>query len=128
MKIRPAQRGDEARLKAIVQACGVAQDGLSYEEWSQPTVVAELDGEVVGLAQALLGWPYSVVTEVAVLPAYQHRGVGPRLMEHLETVLGVCGAQCWLAFERRGHPVGAMIERWGGTSCGEGVGYLRRLR
>ena len=49
-------------------------------------VRAKVDGKTVGIARALFDFGYSVyISDVIVLPEYQQKGIGRKLVEHLIT-------------------------------------------
>ena len=62
------------------------------------TFVADADGEIVGFATAVqtlaIGYPngYIKMNGLAVLPAFQRRGIGKMLMERVEQLAAQCGA------------------------------------
>lgn len=128
MTIRPAREEDTGALQALLKENSLGHDGLDYTVWTHPCLVAVRDGEVVGFIQALAGRPYSMITEFCVARMWQRKGVAPKLLEHMETLLQMMGAQCWLTFERKDDPLmQEYVERWGGERLGDGVAFLRRL-
>lgn len=64
------------------------------------TFVADVNGDVVGFATTVktlaIPFPngYIKLNGLAVLPEFQHRGVGKMLMERVEKLAGGCGASC----------------------------------
>jgi len=128
MTIRPAQATDTDAIQAILTENGLGHDGVDYTVWTHPCLVAVREGRVVGFIQALAGRPYSMISELCVARAWHRKGVAPKLLEHMETLLRAMGATCWLTFERKDDPLmQEYVERWGGERLGDGVAYLRRL-
>lgn len=124
--IRPARYEDLDAIRGLLAENGMLADGLDYTDFTQPTLVYVRDGEVVGVAQALPGRPYAVLTELAVRRDLQHRGIGVRLLDALEVVLRTLGVTAWMACTPSDQVV-KMLERYGARSTGQGTGFLRRL-
>ena len=115
-------------LQALLQENKLGHDGLDYTQWSHPCLVAVNDGEVVGMIQAALSAPVSIVTELAVARAYQRRGIGVRLAQHLETVLRSHGVKAYVAHvapENKG--MQDQLERFGLVRVGDAQVFLRRF-
>ena len=128
MIIRPATEADVPHLQALLQENKLGHDGLDYTQWSHPCLVAVNDGEVVGMIQAALSEPVSIVTELAVARAHQRRGIGVRLAQHLETLLRVSGAKAYVAHVAPGNErMHNQLRRFGLTYVGDAQVYLRRL-
>ena len=128
MIIRPATEADVPRLQALLQENKLGHDGLDYTQWSHPCLVAVQDGEVVGMIQAALSEPVSIVTELAVARAHQRRGIGVRLAQHLETLLRASGAKAYVAHvapENKG--MQDQLERFGLVRIGDAQVFLRRF-
>ena len=128
MKIRPARPEDAPTLKALLQENGQAVDGITYDVFSPPVLVAEEAGEVVGFIQALVGEPYTVITDLVVARSLANRGIGVRLGQHMETVLRVLGCRVWVAYAGEKHEgMREQLERYGARPTGHGVGFVRAL-
>ena len=128
MIIRPATQADVPKLQALLQENRLGHDGLDNTHWSHPWLVAVHEGEVVGMIQAALSEPVSIVTELAVARAHQRRGIGVRLAQHLETLLRASGAKAYVAHvapdNERMHN---QLQRFGLTYIGDAQVYLRRF-
>lgn len=98
LKIRDARRGDAKALAALVgqlgyqaSAAGVARriERLASSE-ADRVIVAELDGEVVGLASVHTSFsieydrPAAKVSAIVVDERHRRRGIGHRLAAELE--------------------------------------------
>ena len=129
MTIRPARPEDFPRLREILLECGQASlDGPDYTTFSPLCLVAERAGILVGFIQCLLGKPYSVMTELAVAPEWQRRGIAYRLWQHMETVLREYGVMAWVGFVVTSNKeLMAIYDRLGFQRTGQGEGYVRRL-
>ena len=128
MIIRPAIQADVPHLQALLQENRLGHDGLDNTHWSHPCLVAVQDGEVVGMIQAALSEPVSIVTELAVARAHQRRGIGVRLAQHLETLLRASGAKAYVAHvapENKG--MQDQLERFGLVRVGDAQVFLRRF-
>lgn len=127
--IRPAREVDFPRLKQLVHDCGLAVEGIAYDHWGPVTLVYERQGEIVGFAQALLGMPYAVITELAIDPRFQRRGYAVRLCEHLETVMRQYGVTAWVTFTGEKSDAANALERWGARRVhGTGSAFTKELR
>ena len=103
-------------------------DGVDYSTFSHPTLVADEGGEVVGVLQAVVGVPYTMLTDMAVARAWQGKGIGAALLEGMELVLRVMGVRAWMTYaaldnERAQHG----LESRGARMLGQGVAYVRSL-
>ena len=128
MIIRPAVVPDVPALQALLRENGLGHDGLDTTVWSHPTLVAVQDGEVVGMIQAALSSPVSIVTELAVARAHQRRGVGVRLAQHLETLLRAVGAKAYVAHVAPDNTLmHTQLSRFGLSYVGDAQVYLRRF-
>jgi N-acetylglutamate synthase-like GNAT family acetyltransferase len=126
--IRPARPEDFPRLNALIHDCGLAIEGVAYDRWEPVTLVCECKGEIIGVAQALLGMPYAVITEVAIDPRYQHQGHGIRLLSHLETVLREYGVTAWVTFAGSKSDAADMLNRLAVQIQGTGHAFVKRLQ
>jgi ribosomal protein S18 acetylase RimI-like enzyme len=126
--IRPARPGDEAALHRLLVENGLGHDGLDYTVWTHPCLVAVKDGEVVGMIQAALSAPVSIVTELAVARSSHRRGIGVRLAQHLETILRSQGVTAYVAHVApENKEMQDQLERFGLVRVGEAQVFLRRL-
>lgn len=126
--IRPARLEDAPAIRALLVDNGLTIDGLAYEAFTPPCLVAVRDGVVIGMGQALLGLPYCVVTELVVARSAQRQGVAVRLLEHLETVMRTQGATAWVACTSpKNDRVNAQLERYGARGLGHGLGWVKPL-
>jgi N-acetylglutamate synthase-like GNAT family acetyltransferase len=126
--IRPARPEDVPALAALLRDTGIALEEVPYDDFSHPTLVAEAGGRVVGMLQCLLGKPCSVMTEMAVVPDYQHQGIGQALLSEMEDFLRSLGVTTWLAYsgEKR-TAVKTALERYGATCSGRGFAFVRTM-
>lgn len=127
--IRLARPGDEAALGKILEETGLAIAGHRYDQWTSPILVAEHDGQIVGFLQGLVGQPYTVLMDMAVLPEHQHRGIGRELLAAMEGLLREMGVTSWLTVIGDTRPgVQSALEQWGAKPTGTGVAYIRHLK
>lgn len=126
MHIRPMRLEDIPAVQALLEENKLTVDGVDYSHWTPPCLVAVRDGQIVGMIQAHLGLPYSVVTECAVARAYQRRGYGVRLWQALELLTQQAGSPA-LAVQTAREDIQAMLERLGATPGGQTTAYLKRL-
>ena len=93
--IRPATTDDRLGILVLLDRCGLLHPDLTYDTWSHPTLVAEEDGQIVGMIQGLIGYPQSYIADVAVAPEYQKQGIGRKLYAAVEQVFKSAGSQAW---------------------------------
>lgn len=93
--IRPATIEDVPAIVKLLQECGLYNPDLKYDQWSHPTLVADYDGHVVGMTQAIIGYPYAMMTEMAVRAGHRDQRVASALIEALEGILKAAGVQAW---------------------------------
>lgn len=75
--IRKAQPQDLSNIKHILQRVGLSPD---IEDFMDNFMVVELDGSVVGTAGLEAYQDVAVLRSVAILPEYQHQGLGDGLV------------------------------------------------
>lgn len=81
MQIRPALPADQAVILQIVYRAGINPLGLAWQRF----VVAEQAGRVIGVAQIKPHRDGShELASLAVIPAWQNRGVGSALIRTLQ--------------------------------------------
>lgn len=126
--IRPARQDDVPQIVELLRDNGLLIEGVTYTAFSSPCLVDDRKGVLVGFVQAHLGYPYAVVTEIAVAPSMQNRGIAVHLIEHLETVLQCAGMTAWAAYSggKRGS-FHDQLERYGARCTGEGRAFVRVL-
>lgn len=121
--IRPARLDDIPAIRSLLEPIRVP--GIAYDDFTPPVLVyVDLMGDVVGVMQALVGSPYTVITECAIRADYQNRGVGKRLLEHMETLLMTMGVKGWVAFTGTKNPCRDLLERVA-TPTGTGEGFVK---
>ena len=126
MKIRPARPEDLPALRGLLQENGLAIDGLTYDDFTGLVLVVERNGDVAGFVQTLLGQPYAVICEMAIDRRFHHLGYGVKLLDALELILRHHGIQAWATFTSH-EDVMKMLEKYGASSTGQGLMYVRRL-
>lgn len=92
MLIRPFRLGDYAAITRIWQATGLEEtesetfDALAKQlAWdSELVMVAEQDGEVVGVVVGTIDGTHAYFYRLAVDPSHQGRGIGRKLVEAIE--------------------------------------------
>lgn len=99
----PADAADIARLNLAFNDLRTTVETIAAQLAAGPLFetlyVAEIDGQVVGLAslrllpQALDPIPYAELSELFVDDAYRGRGVGRALVRHVEAEARAAGAQ-----------------------------------
>jgi Predicted acetyltransferase len=89
--IRPFRLGDYAAIMAIWRATGFEQEEADLDAlarqlaWdSELVLVAEVDGQVVGVIVGTIDGNRAYFYRLAVHPDYQRRGIGRRLVQALE--------------------------------------------
>ncbi len=128
MQIRPAKTDDLPAIRDILQACDLMIEGVDYSEWSGWLLVAERQGQVIGMIHVLPAKPYSLVMEFGVLPAFQKSRAAHKLIEAAELLMRSQGQMAWGAFvgdNRNGFH--ATVEAWGARPTGHGRAYWRAL-
>lgn len=86
---------DRLAILVLLDRCGLLHPGLTYDNWSQPTLVYEHEARVVGMIQGMVGYPHSYIAEVAVDPEFRHKGIAKRLYAAIEHVFRKAGSQAW---------------------------------
>lgn len=103
-------------------------DGISYDTFTPPCLLACIDGQPVGMVQAILGKPYSVMSEVAVARDYQDKGIGSQLLHAMECLLKGMGYPTWIGFVgQHRDQVQAKLDHYGARCLGPGLAYMRTL-
>lgn len=78
--IRTATDGDQTAISALVRAARINPFGLHWPRF----IVAEVDGQIVGAGQIkILGDGTRELASIAVVPAWQGRGVGSAIVRTL---------------------------------------------
>lgn len=126
MTIRPMREADAPLLRALLEENALTLDGVAYETFSPPVLVAEVDHEIVGFVQAHVGQPYAFITELAVARSHQRRGIGIRLLQHMETLLRYMNVRAWVTYsgEKR-TDVHAQLDGYGARCTGAGAAFVR---
>ena len=127
MMVRPAKAGDEPKIFAILTACELLTP--QHADWTGILLVAERQTEIVGFIHALPGKPFSVITQMGVLPAHQKGRAGYKLIESMELLLRSMGFPHWVAYvAEKNAAMRGPIEGWGAyTDGGTGMMYRRTL-
>ncbi|MCC7206181.1 MAG: GNAT family N-acetyltransferase [Anaerolineae bacterium] len=118
--LRPARETDAAAIRAIIWRAGLNPLGLKWQRF----VVAEADGRVVGTGQIKPhGDGSRELASIAVVPAYQRRGIAHRIITAL---LGGETGVLYLTCEDR---LESFYTRYGFRRIGrdEWTPYFRRL-
>ena len=128
MIVRPARASDLEAIQKIMAECDLLAEGVAYDDFSGPILVAERQGQVIGFIQAHVGKPYAVVTEYGVLPEFQKGSAAYRLVEGMELILRQMGVRAWAAFVNQSrNGFHDMMERWGAKKTAGGTAYMRHL-
>src|SRR5258708_27326762 len=78
--LRRASEADQDRIKEIIHEVGINPNGLAWNRF----LLAEVDGTVVGTGQIKPhGDGSRELASIAVLPAYEHRGIGSQIIRTL---------------------------------------------
>lgn len=126
--VRLAVEEDAKALQELVHACGLYDPAVDYSDYTQPVLVAEHEGRVVGFVQVLLGKPTSVIMDLGVHPDFQHQGVAQQLIAALETLMKEVGLTTWvtvIADSRRRMQICA--EKWGAIPRAKATTYVRNI-
>jgi N-acetylglutamate synthase-like GNAT family acetyltransferase len=115
--IRHAIPEDITGLRHVLTTCGLAGDRDLCIITGGVVLVAERDGQVVGMVQCLLGLPCAYIAYLAVLPEARANGrTAFRLITELEMILRSLGIPTWLANIATDDPTWAStVTRWGAT-------------
>ncbi len=99
MTIRPARSGDHARFAALFPELQVDDPTPSAAKWDTEmvptTLVADLDGRVVGYVWFQVFAGEGLVRHLVVDPTLRGQRVGQRLLEAVAGVMRAEGAQRW---------------------------------
>jgi N-acetylglutamate synthase-like GNAT family acetyltransferase len=80
--LRPAAAADQPRIVAIIREADINRMDLKWQNFV--LAVDDATGEVVGTGQIKMHRDGSrELASIAVTPAYQHRGLAHRIVEHL---------------------------------------------
>jgi len=80
--LRPAVEADQSVIRTIVRTAGVNPFGIDWRRF----LLAEVDGQIVGIGQIKPHHDGSrELASIAVIPAYQHRGIAHQVIEGLLT-------------------------------------------
>jgi GNAT superfamily N-acetyltransferase len=105
VNIRPCRQDDQSTILAIVNAAADAYRGVIPRDcWHEPYLSAgqleseiaagvtfwgyETDGALIGVMGLQAVRDVELIRHAYVLPAYQHQGVGSRLITHLRGLTG----------------------------------------
>jgi amino-acid N-acetyltransferase len=78
--LRRATEADQDRIKEIIHEVGINPSGLSWQRF----LLAEVAGTVIGTGQIKPhGDGSRELASIAVLPAYEHRGIGSQIIRAL---------------------------------------------
>lgn len=128
MIVRPAKAGDEPKIRVMLERTGLALGGMDYETWTGVLLVAERQGEVIGMISALPGKPYAIVTHIAVLPEHQKGRAAYKLVESMELILRSMGCPVWVSYVwEKNMACRSPLEGWGAVTNGN-VGFLYHKR
>ena len=128
MIIRPATPKDLPDIGLILDACDLRVESVDYADWTGWLLVAERQGQVIGLIHVIPAKPYSIIAEYGVLPEFQKGRAAHKLIEAAELLLRTNGLPGWAAYvgDRR-NGFHATITEWGGVNLGLGSMYWRAL-
>lgn len=125
MTVRPLRPDDLDAVRALMAENAMLLDGVAYDDFTG-VLVAEIEGNVVGMIQALVGKPYAVVTEIAVDRKYQEVGVGVALIQSMELLLRCSGVAAWVAITgETNETINAKLDAYGARCTGRGVAWLK---
>ncbi len=80
MHLRSARPGDQATIETIIRAARINPMSLHWQHFT----VAEEDGQIIGIGQIKThGDGSRELASIAVLPAYQRRGVASAIVREL---------------------------------------------
>jgi amino-acid N-acetyltransferase len=80
MNLRPAQANDQATIESIIRSARINPMSLHWQHFT----VAEEDGQTIGIGQIKKhGDGSRELASIAVIPAYQHRGVASAIISEL---------------------------------------------
>lgn len=128
MIIRPARKEDLPAIGDILAACDLMVRGVDYDDWTGWLLVAERQGQVIGMVHVIPAKPYAIIAELGVLPAFQKGRAAVKLMEAAELLLRQSSHPVWAAWigaSRNGFH--ASVEAWGGHATGQGTMYWKGL-
>lgn len=125
MHIRLATVDDIPAMQRVLLSCGLATDKDVRVIAGGLLIVAEDEGDVVGVMQTLLGFPCAYITYLAVLPSHRRKGkTAHQLVLTTERELAQLGIPHWLASADAGDRVWCRtLEKWGAVASD----HARRL-
>jgi len=78
--LRPARKGDLTSVRRLVEQCDLSPDGIE-EQLDRGYIVAEMNGEIVGVAGIEEHGARGLLRSVAVAPPLHGAGLGGVLVE-----------------------------------------------
>ena len=93
--IRLAVHEDIPNIVGLLKECNLFNSMLDYSTFSHLTLVAEEGGQLRGMIQMLMGKPHAYLSEIAVAPEWQGKGIGSDLLEAAELILKLGGVKAW---------------------------------
>ena len=123
--LRPAAEADQPRIAAIIRAAQINPMDLKWPNFV--LAVGDATGEVVGTGQIKTHRDGSrELASIAVVPEYQGRGIGRRIVQHLVDLDGNTGSlflTCRSDMEKFYEPFGFRA-----VQANEMTPYFRRLK
>jgi N-acetylglutamate synthase-like GNAT family acetyltransferase len=95
--IRPARSTDLTNVQDLLILSGLG-DFIPPDSFTGILLIAEHEGQVVGVIHALPGEPCAFITLMAVHPDTQKAGVAYALQNGMELALRLAGSRRWVAF------------------------------
>lgn len=128
MMIRPARVDDLPAIHDLLVTNNLLVDGVDYSDFSPPVLVAVRGQQTIGMVHALIGKPYAIISELAILPEHQNKGYAIKLLRAMELLLRSMGITALAAFVG-GHRVRVISQlgRDGWSETGTGVMFVRSL-
>ena len=115
VKVRFAWETDTPQIRALLADADLMVPGTPYDRFPSSTWVATEDEHVVGVLMAVLGYPLSVVLNIAVEVSRRHQGIGRALLETFEAHLIGLGYPTWLACTDITRASSEYIQAWPGV-------------
>jgi len=128
LEIRLAVPEDFSAIRGLMATNALLVDGMDYATFTPPILLACDGDRIMGFVQAILGKPYSVISEVAIDRAYHNQRIGSQLLHAMECLLKGMGYTTWIGFVS-GHRenVQERVEHLGARCLGEGRAYMKVL-
>ena len=79
ISIRPAIAADQATITSIVRKVGINRSGLDWQRF----LVAETDGQIVGIGQIKPHPECRELASIGMLPEWQRQGIASRIIREL---------------------------------------------